>query len=922
MTKNNILLLMLLCGSCVQAQDWPTVNPEARPGSRWWWMGSAVDKKSLAYNLQQYGAAGIGNLEITPIYGVKGNENKDIPFLSEQWMDMFEYTKEEAKRNNIDIDMNTGTGWPFGGPDVSLEHAATRAIFEKYKITGGKDIKLKIAIQDPKEAKQQEIATLSKLMAYDKNGECLDLTKKVDNGELRWKAPEGEWNLIALFIGKTLQKVKRAAPGGEGYVMDHMNPEAVEAYLNKFDKAFKENNSEYPRTFFNDSYEVYKADWSPNLLKEFERRRGYKLEKYFPEFLSTERSEMTRRIVSDYRETISEMLIDNFTSKWTKWAHKHGSSTRNQAHGSPANLIDTYASVDIPECEGFGLTDFHIKGLRTDSLTRPNFSDISMLKYASSAAHISGKQFTSSETFTWLTEHFRTSLSQCKPDMDLMFVSGVNHMFFHGTTYSPQDAAWPGWLFYASINMSPTNSIWRDAPSFFDYITRCQSFLQMGKPDNDFLIYLPIYDLWDNLPGRLVAFDIHKMDQYAPTFIKTIQTIIANGYDVDYISDSFIKNTVCKDNMLITSGEAKYKAIIIPNVRLIPTSTLKKITDLAKQGATVVFMEQYPEDVPGYSNLKNNRKLFTEISKELPTVSSFSNTQKFKLGNGQIIIGSDYKKTLSETGTKAEEMKTLYGLQFIRRSNAEGHHYFVTNLQKRDVDGWSTLNVPETSAMLFNPMNGEKGKADYRNADGKLQVRLQLKSGESIIIQTFNKNIEDEPAWSYPEEQPYSLSLDHGWKLKFKNSTPAINGEFMIDTPTSWTELEEANAKINMGTGVYSLEMNMPDINADDWILDLGDVRESARVYINGENAGTVWAVPFRLKVGKLLKPGKNKIEIEVTNLPANRIADMDRKNINWRIFKDINIAKLNYKKGDYKDWQTMPSGLNGHVRLIPVNYK
>lgn len=303
-------------------------------------------------------------------------------------------------------------------------------------------------------------------MAYSTDGTCLNLTAKVKNGKLKWSAPKGEWKLIALFIGKTFQKVKRAAPGGEGYVMDHMNPEAVKGYFTKFDHAFQQNKVTYPRTFFNDSYEVYKADWTPHLLEEFERRRGYKLEEHFPEFLDTTRTEATRRIVSDYRETVSEMLIDNFTTQWTKWAHKHGSTTRNQAHGSPANLIDTYASVDIPECEGFGLTDFHIKGLRKDSLTRPNFSDISMLKYASSAAHIAGKPYTSSETFTWLTEHFRTSLSQCKPDMDLMFVSGVNHMFFHGTPYSPQEAAWPGWLFYASINMSPTNSIWRDAPAF------------------------------------------------------------------------------------------------------------------------------------------------------------------------------------------------------------------------------------------------------------------------------------------------------------------------------------------------------------------------------------------------------------------------------------------------------------------------
>ena len=224
--------------------------------------------------------------------------------------------------------------------------------------------------------------------------------------------------------------------------------------------------------------------------------------------------------------------------------------------------------------------------------------------------------------------------------------------------------------------------------------------------------------------------------------------------------------------------------------------------------------------------------------------------------------------------------------------------------------------------MFFNPMNGERGKAQSRIENGKLQVRLQLKSGESLIIQTFDKSLDEEPAWNYPEEQTYSLSLDHGWKLEFVESIPAINGQFDIDSPTSWTELEQPEAKVNMGTGRYSIEINMPAMEADDWILDLGDVRESARVRINGNDAGTVWAVPFRLKVGKWLKPGKNRIEVEVTNLPANRIADMDRKHVEWRIFKDINMAKLNYVKGDYKNWDTMPSGLNGNIRLIPVSYK
>lgn len=921
MKTTDMLIALLLLGGTAQAQNWPEPKPEAKPGSRWWWLGSAVDKENLSYNLQKYGAAGLGSLEITPIYGVIGNESNNIPYLSDKWMEMLRYCQTIGKQNGIDIDMNNGTGWPFGGPEVTTEEAATKAIFEKFETEGGKNISLKIEITDPKEKKQQEIALLSRLMAYSENGQILNLTNKVSNGTLEWKAPSGKWKLVALFIGKTLQKVKRAAPGGEGLVIDHLDANAVKKYLSKFDKAFKNTHTPYPRTFFNDSYEVYGADWSPSLLEEFQRRRGYKLEDHFLEFLDQERPETTRRIVSDYRETMGEMLLENFTEQWTAWAHRHGSTTRNQAHGSPANLIDVYAAVDIPECEGFGLTDFHIKGLRTDSLTRPNFSDISMLKYASSAAHIAGKTYTSSETFTWLTEHFRTSLSQCKPDMDLMFVSGVNHMFFHGTPYSPQNIAWPGWLFYASINMSPSNTIWRDAPAFFNYITRCQSFLQMGQPDNDFLVYLPIYDMWEELPGRMVAFDIHKMDQYAPKFIKTIQTIISNGYDVDYISDKFVTSTQCKGEELVTEGGAHYKALIVPAVEMMPEKTLKKLIELARQGATIIFVEHYPKDVPGYSQLQKRQAIFKQIISQLPETHSFDQSQSFSLGKGRIIIGSDYRKTLEMSGVPAESLKTQCGLQFIRRTNPEGHHYFVSCLQPKDIDAWVPLNVPETSVMLFNPMNGDRGVAQTRVQNGKTQVRLQLKSGESIIIQTFRKSLAGEPEWKYPEEQTYSLSLDHGWKLKFIESTPTIDGEYTIDTPSSWTEIDRPEAKTNMGTALYSIEIDLPQLKADNWILDLGDVRESARVRINGKDAGIVWAVPFRLTVGSLLKPGKNLIEVEVTNLPANRIAELDREKVEWRIFKDINIAKLNYKKGTYDNWEPLPSGLNGNVRLIPVSY-
>lgn len=55
-------------------------------------------------------------------------------------------------------------------------------------------------------------------------------------------------------------------------------------------------------------------------------------------------------------------------------------------------------------------------------------------------------------------------------------------------------------------------------------------------------------------------------------------------------------------------------------------------------------------------------------------------------------------------------MKTRYGLQCIRRSHADGHHYFISSLQEKGVNDWITLAVPAESVMLFNPMTGEKGK--------------------------------------------------------------------------------------------------------------------------------------------------------------------------------------------------------------------
>lgn len=915
------IVMIVFCAGALSAQNlaWPEISLEAKPAARWWWMGSAVDRDNLTHNLETYAAAGMGTMEITPIYGVQGNDANDIPFLSPRWMQMLQYTEDEASRLGMQIDMNTGTGWPFGGPEVGVEDAACKLLIAEYRVEGGNTFDKKIEVAD---RKQQPYAKLERLMAFSDAGKCMDLTAKVKDGVLRWKAPKGCWRLIAAFCGKTFQKVKRAAPGGEGYVMNHFSARAVKNYLGRFERAFsgefRNTNgtvTAYPHNFFNDSYEVYGADWSEGLFDDFRIRRGYKLEEHLPEFLAEgERSDETRRIVSDYRETLSELLQENFTRQWTEWAHLHGSKTRNQAHGSPGNLIDLYATVDIPECEGFGLSDFGIQGLRKDSLTRPNDSDLSMLKYASSGAHIAGKPYTSSETFTWLTEHFRTSLSQCKPDIDLMFVSGVNHVYFHGTTYSPAEAAWPGWKFYATVDMSPTNSIWRDAPAFFQYISRCQSFLQMGQPDNDFLVYLPVYDMWQEQDGRLLMFDIHKMAKRAPRFIEAVHRINDAGYDMDYVSDNFIRTATCRDKKIVTSGGTTYKALVVPGARLMPADVLARLLDLAKEGATIVFLDRYPEDVPGYAKLEQRR---AEFKRTLGKIKELGNEN----GNGKtVLFGMDYVRTLAQTTAMPEAMKTSFDLSCVRRKNSDGYHYFISALTNRDTEGWIPLAVPARSAVLYNPMNGTSGKACLRQNNGKAEVYLQLVSGESVILRTFTEVDVQAPEWRYPAVSEGAVELSGLWNLRFLESIPEVHNLPDSVSLGSWTDVSFENAKTTMGTGCYTTTFRIENpASAQDWLLSLGDVRESARIRINGREITTLWAVPYSCSVGQYLLPGKNTLEIEVTNLPANRIADMDCRGVKWRIFKDINIAALGYKKGTYAHWAPVPSGLLGPVRIVPL---
>jgi len=929
-----LVLLVILALSCnvqnpgsnietnLNTEIWPAIKKEMHPWTRWWWMGSAVDKENLERELTQFAESGIGGVEITPIYGAKGYESEYISFLSPQWINMLNVTVQKANTLGIGVDMNAGTGWPFGGPQITPVMAAGKLIIQTCEVKAGQNQEIKIEIQDS--LQQKFGAPLKALTAYGSKGEIIDILDQVDeNGNLNWRPKTGNWEIYAAFAGHTGQVVKRAAPGGEGLVLDHLSKDALKVYLNRFDDAF---GSKQPgiRSFFNDSYEVYGADFSPEFFIEFQKRRGYDVKKYLRELVSKQNSDQIARIRSDYRLTMADLVYENFSVPWRQWANGKGALSRNQAHGFPGNILDIYANVDIPEPESFGINHVPVPGMTYYTIDTKNVPpDRVMMKFASSASNVLGKPYTSCETFTWLGEHFKVPLAHTKPEVEKVFLSGVNHVFFHGTTYSPKRAGWPGWLFYASTNFAPSNSFWPHLHGLTDYITRCQSILQAGNADSEVLLYWPYADVLYHAPTNQLdmMLSIHSIPEWLiPTpFYDDAMKLMDGGYSVDFVSDRLLGRSEVKNGLLKVSPEgAAYKVLVIPQADFMPVETFANILKLAEQGAKVI-LEKIPDDVPGMGDLDVRRKQLRQLASSLALTESGNGMRVAGIGKGQIIISSDVQKALKFKEIHGEDL-TASGLKFIRRDVNGNKYYYLVNHTARIVDEYVALNTQAASVMILDPQTGDYGLASTEKDKDKIKVRLQIEPGNSLILKTSDEMSLNAKHWIYTETTGEPIEIEGDWKLKFTAGGPVLPGRQRLARLVSWTKLDDENVSAFSGSGEYSKTFKLAAKNDSDYVLDLGDVRESARVWVNGKDAGVLWHVPFKVNIGQYLKQGKNSLRIEVANLMANRIAAMDKRGVEWRIFNEINFVDLYYKPFDASGWEPMASGLLGPVTITQVN--
>jgi len=532
-----------------------------------------------------------------------------------------------------------------------------------------------------------------------------------------------------------------------------------------------------------------------------------------------------------------------------------------------------------------------------------------------------GKPYASCETFTWLTEHFKTSWSQCKPEVEQAFLSGINHVFYHGTTYSPADAQWPGWLFYASVNFVPNNSLWPHLSGLNNYITRCQSVLQAGKPDNEIMIYWPVYDAWNNAAGMDFAFKVHDINEWLhPTaFYKNLIELQDKGYSLDFVSDKMLNETTVKNGALKVSGAgAVHKVLVISQCKMMPVETLQKIVTLAKNGATIII-QKMPEDVPGLNNLEARRLALQNMIASLSFKKVNDNVSEMKTGEGKIIVAMDVQKGLEYANIQREKL-TDAGLKFIRRSIDDGKYYYIVNHTAKTIDEILPLQTIAQSVVLMDPQSGETGLASSVADGNSTNVKIQLAPGEAMIVKTSIK-ASTLPAWKYLHASAQTIALNNNaWNIHFTQGGPELPKDKTVQPLQNWSAINDAATQSFSGSAEYSTTFVLPRKDATDYQLQLGVVNESAKVWINNTEVGILWSIPFKANIGKYLKEGENTIKIEVVNLMANRMRYMDQQGIVWRKYHEINFVNINYKDFDASKWNVMPSGLQGPVVIVPMN--
>ncbi len=889
---------------------------DARIMMRWWWFGPAVEPGELDRELQVMEGAGIGGVEVQPVYPLALDDEatgiRTRPFLSDQFLAALRSAASTAARLGMRLDLTLGSGWPYGGPTVPIAEAASRLRYEERSIAAAD-----AAIVVPPPAVSEGERLLAAFFVADRGERTpLALTTSTDRSGGIVVPPRAAGRLLLFIAGRTGMQVKRAAVGAEGFVLDHYDQAAVDHYLHavgdRLLTAFA--GQAPPYAIFCDSLEVYEADWTRDLPEEFRRRRGYDLLPYLPALIgidmrggspvATASAQQPRRDVADnvrydWGRTLTELLNERFVGPLQAWARGHATRLRMQAYGIPPAVLSTNAHVDLPEGEG------------------ADWRRLTAVRWASSAGHAYGVPVTSAETWTWLhSPAFRATPLDMKVEADRHFLQGATQIVGHGWPYSPPSAGEPGWRFYAAGVFSEHNPWWIVMPDVAHYLQRVSAVLRQGAPVGDVLIYLPVSDAWSRFgPGRVNLFEGVR-DLIG---VQLIGTVLDSGFTPELVDDEMLRTLARIEGPRLRVDALDARTIILPGVRRMPPDTIALLERFAAAGGHVIATRRLPESAPGLMATDEDSMSVADAARRLFGPQ----------GPGR--FATDERSSLMTVLRRLDTPDLTLDpadpdIGFIHRRTPDADVYFVANTSNRVVNVAASARTPYRAAERWNPVSGAIVPLQTRRSTtGAASATLSLHPYESCFLVFTTRQPPTEAA---AEATSQIVDVSGGWTVRFGESEPR-----KMDRLRSWTD--DPETRHFSGTATYERQVAVPDELVGPHrtvVLDLGEaaaapaserrgvaaaldapVREAAVVFVNGQRAGSAWCPPYAVDVTAALHRGDNVLRVVVGNLAINHMA--------WEPLPSYRLLNLRYgvrfEPQDMDGLSPLPSGLLGPVRLI-----
>jgi hypothetical protein len=725
--------------------------------------------------------------------------------------------------------------------------------------------------------------------------DVIDITSKMDaEGNLTWDVPAGKWTVMRMGYSLTGAKNRVASASGSGLEVDKLNAKDVEDYFHGYWDPIVKNVGPLVgkslRYQTMDSWEAGSQNWTDDMIAQFTKLRGYDPTPYLPVLAGrvVGSADISDRFLWDFRRTIADLLAEAHYGTMDRLVKSLGmSGIYAEAEGVSMEIIEdtllNKSKVDVPMGE-FWLGKMH---------PAPEYYVDNRM--AASAAHIYGKRFVGAESFTG---GGYDSPATYKDLADYWFAQGLNRIMFHSSAQQPLDTKPGNTMVGTHFNRNIT---WADqAEPLVTYFSRCQYMLSQGLYVADFA-----YLLNEGAPSS------------QPFWGAGLQPAVPDGYDYDTVNADVLLNrmSVGPDGRIMLPDGMSYRVLVLPQIDRMRPELLRKIKELVLGGTTVVGPRptMSPSLQGGPDADREVKQLADEIWGDLDGVQR----NKHYLGKGLVTWGLPLPDVaaLIKTPKDAEFAAPLdANLVWIHRRTPDADIYYVANLTGRaqDIDGRFRVDGKEPE--LWHPDTGKVDPSSYNIADGRTTVPLHLDEHETVFV-VFQKTATSPSRSLAPPATTTPLNtIDGPWTLAFqpKLGAPAKINLAKLD---SWTDNADAGVKYFSGTGTYTKTLQAPKTwfaKGARLLLDLGNVGDIAQVSLNGKPLGTLWKPPYQVDVTNALKPGKNELEIKVTNEWNNRIAGDALLPANQRILSP-GVGRGGYGPGPI----AAPSGLMGPVTFL-----